>query len=89
MCPGAGTALKSIQSEGIVLGQRLTWSGEGGRCRRTASRGKREQADEVLEGAVAAAQEKETADLEALEAARRNLMMPILSPWKSDWGITG
>ena len=71
---GAETALKSVQSEGDSLRAEINMARgrEADAAEQLAAeRGK--QADEVLEGAVAAAQEKETADLEALEAGRAEL----------------
>ena len=71
---GAGTALKSIQSEGDSLRAEINMArGREADAAEQLAAEREKQADEVLEGAVAAAQEKETADLEALEAARAEL----------------
>ena len=71
---GAGTALKSVQSEGDSLRAEINMArGREADAAEQLAAEREKQADEVLEGAVAAAQEKETADLEALEAARAEL----------------
>ena len=71
---GAETALKSVQSEGDSLsaGINMARGREADAAEQLAAE-REKQADEVLEGAVAAAQQKETADLEALEAATAEL----------------
>ena len=71
---GADTALKSVQSEGDSLRAEINMArGREADAAEQLAAEREKQADEVLEGAVAAAQEKETADLEALEAARAEL----------------
>ena len=71
---GAETALKSVQSEGDSLRAEINMArGREADAAEQLAAEREKQADEVLEGAVAAAQEKETADLEALEAARAEL----------------
>ena len=71
---GAGTALKSVRSEGDSLRAEINMArGREADAAEQLAAEREKQADEVLEGAVAAAQEKETADLEALEAARAEL----------------
>ena len=71
---GAEAALKSVQSEGDSLRAEINMARgrEADAAEQLAAeRGK--QADEVLESAVAAAQEKATADLGDMEAARVEL----------------
>ena len=71
---GAETALKSVQSEGDSLRAEVNMArGREADAAEQLAADREKQADEVLEGAVAAAQEKETADLEALKAARAEL----------------
>ena len=71
---GAETALRSVQSEGDSLRAEINMArGREADAAEQLAAEREKQADEVLEGAVAAAQEKETADLEALEAARTEL----------------
>ena len=71
---GAETALKSVQSEGDSLRAEVNMArGREADAAEQLAAEREKQADEVLEGAVAAAQEKETTDLEALEAARAEL----------------
>ena len=58
----------------IVLGQRLIWlGGERAMLPSSSLRKGRNKADEILEGAVAAAQEKEAGDMVVLDAARIKL----------------
>ena len=71
---GTEVTLKSVQSEGDSLRAEINMARgrEGDAAEQLAAeRGK--QADEVLEGAVAAAQEKEAGDLVVLDAARIEL----------------
>ena len=71
---GAETALKSVQSEGDSLRAEINMArGREADAAEQLAAEREKQADELLEGAVAATQEKETADLEALEAARAEL----------------
>ncbi len=71
---GAEAALKSVQSEGDSLRAEINMArGREADAAEQLAAEREKQADEVLERAVAAAQEKETADLEALEAARAEL----------------
>ena len=71
---GAEAALKSVQSEGDSLRAEINMArGREADAAEQVAAEREKQADEVLEGAVAAAQEKETADLEAMEAARAEL----------------
>ena len=71
---GAESALKSVQSEGDSLRAEINMArGREADAAEQVAAEREKQADEVLEGAVAAAQEKETADLETLEVARAEL----------------
>ena len=71
---GAEAALKSVQSEGDSLRAEINMArGREADAAEQLAAEREKQADEVLERAVAAAQEKETADLGALEAARAEL----------------
>ncbi len=71
---GAETALKSVQSEGDSLRAEINMArGREADAAEQLAAEREKQTDEVLEGAVAAAQERETADQEALEAARAEL----------------
>ena len=71
---GAETALKSVQSEGDSLRAKINMArGREADAVEQLAAEREKQADEVLERALASAQEKETADLEALEAARAEL----------------
>jgi hypothetical protein len=71
---GTEAALKSVQSEGDSLRAEINMArGREADAAEQLAAEREKQADEVLERAVAAAQEKETADLEALEAARAEL----------------
>ena len=71
---GAEAALKSVQSEGDSLRAEINMArGREADAAEQLAAEREKQADEVLERAVAAAQEKETEDLGALEAARAEL----------------
>ena len=71
---GTEAALKSVQSEEDSLRAEINMArGREGDAAKQLAAEREKQADEVLEGAVAAAQEKETADREALDAARAEL----------------
>ena len=71
---GAEAALKSVHSEGDSLRAEINMArGREADAAEQLAAEREKQADEVLERAVAAAQEKETADLGALEAARAEL----------------
>ena len=71
---GAEAALKSVQSEGDSLRAEINMArGREADAAEQLAAEREKQADEVLERTVAAAQEKETADLGALEAARAEL----------------
>ena len=71
---GAEAALKGVQSEGDSLRAEINMArGREADAAEQLAAEREKQADEVLELAVAAAQEKETADLGALEAAKAEL----------------
>ncbi len=71
---GAETALKSVHSEGDSLRAEINMArGREADAAEQLAAEREKQADDVLECAVAAAQERETADREALDAARAEL----------------
>ena len=71
---GAEAALKGVQSEGDNLRAEINMArGREADAAEQLAAEREKQADEVLERAVASAQEKETADLGALEAAKGEL----------------
>ena len=71
---GAETALKSVQSEGDSLRAEINMArGREADAAEQLAAEREKQADDVLECAVAAAQERETADREALDAATAEL----------------
>ena len=71
---GAETALKSVQSEEDSLRAEINMArGREADAAEQLAAEREKQADEVLEGAVAAAQEKETGDKVVLDAARNQL----------------
>ena len=71
---GTEAALKSVQSEGDSLRAEINMA-RGRECdaAQQLAAEREKQADEVLEGAVAAAQEKEAGDMVVLDAARIEL----------------
>ena len=71
---GTEAALKSVQSEGDSLRAEINMArGREGDAAEQLAAEREKQADEVLEGAVAAAQEKEAGDMVVLDAARIEL----------------
>ena len=71
---GTEATLKSVQSEGDSLRAEINMArGREGDAAEQLAAEREKQADEVLEGAVAAAQEKEAGDMVVLDAARVNL----------------
>ena len=71
---GTEATLKSVQSEGDSLRAEINMArGREGDAAEQLAAEREKQADEVLEGAVAAAQEKEAGDMVVLDAARINL----------------
>ena len=71
---GTESTLKSVQSEGDSLRAEINMArGREGDAAEQLAAEREKQADEVLEGAVAAAQEKEAGDMVVLDAARINL----------------
>ena len=71
---GAEVTLKSVQSEGDSLRAEINMArGREGDAAEQLAAEREKQADEVLEGAVAAAQEKESGDMVVLDAARIEL----------------
>ena len=71
---GTEAALKSVQSEGDSLRAQINMArGREGDAAEQLAAEREKQADEVLEGAVAAAQEKEAGDIVVLDAARIKL----------------
>ena len=71
---GTEAALKSVQSEGDSLRAEINMArGREGDAAEQLAAEREKQADEILEGAVAAAQEKEAGDMVVLDAARIKL----------------